>query len=181
MRNERPSIMEVLWCMAYITRRHLIMAVLTVPAGIAFAALCLMVGLWFAHHVWESVPPLGYVASLAVAASWWSVNAGTRAIIAVIPKRRVARMSGADGTEGVNYTGWNQPLTVTLTHTTNEYLRYDLPLRGLLMVHEMRTDDYAQRGQVTFQRLTSTGQPVSAPVHVDDARFTYDFPPTRSA
>lgn len=76
------------------------------------------------------------------------------------------------------YTGWNQPLMVTLTATTNPYLIDRLPLRGMLSVIEMRTDGYAQRRHVTFSVLEEDGHSLSGPVTVDDAEFTYSLPPT---
>jgi len=181
MRNERPSLMEILWCAALITRRALIMVILTVPAGLAIAALALMWGTAIAHWVWEGVPALSYLMCLGAAFSLWLLRWGASIIIAVVPRPPAERMKGPADPDGVNYSGWAQPLVVTLTGTTNTYLQPDLPVRGLLMVHEMRTDDYAQRREVTFQRLSSNGKPMNAPVHVDDARFTYDFPPTRTA
>jgi hypothetical protein len=182
MRNERPTLMEVIWCAVLIGRRGLIMAVLTVPAGLAIAALGLMWGTALAHQVWENVPALSYPTCLTVAVSLWCFRWGVRALVAVVPPgQRTQRMTGPEHAEGVNYTGWNRPLMVTLTGTANPYLQPDLPLRGLLMVHEMRTDDYAQRQQVTFQRLSGNGKPMNAPVHVDDAQFTYALPPARSA
>lgn len=173
MRNERPSLMEILWCAAYITRRALIMAILTVPAGLAIAAFGLMVAAALAHWVWEEIAAPSYLTCLAVAASLWLLRWSARTIAAVVPRSRPERMTGPADTEGVKYTGWNKPLLVTLTGTANEYLRHDVPVRGLLMVHEMRTDNYAQRRKITFQRVTSNGAPMNAPVHVDDAEFTY--------
>lgn len=73
------------------------------------------------------------------------------------------------------YTGWNQPLLVTLTATTNPYLAHRLPLRGLLTVHEMRTDGYAQPLRVGFRAQGADGS-FGASVAVDDPEFTYSLP-----
>lgn len=70
------------------------------------------------------------------------------------------------------YTGWNRPLIVTLTATSNQYLKDRLPLRGRLVVHEMRTDGFAQPTRITFQEIKADGS-FSAPVHVDNAEFSY--------
>jgi hypothetical protein len=173
--------MEIIWSAALIGRRGLIAAVLAVPAGLAIAALGLMWGAALAHQVWEEVGTPNYLTCLTIAASLWCLRWGVRILVAVVPPgHRTERMRGPERPEGVNYTGWNKPLLVTLTDTTNTYLQPDLPLRGLLMVHEMRTDDYAQPRSVTFQRLSGNNLPMNAPVHVDNARFTYAFPP-RSA
>lgn len=75
-----------------------------------------------------------------------------------------------------DYTGWNRPLMVTLTATSNPYLQDRLPLRGELNVHEMRTDGYAQPKRVTFLEIDDKGQPVGSRVMVDDAEFTYTLP-----
>lgn len=74
------------------------------------------------------------------------------------------------------YTGWNQPLLVTLTATSNPYLADRLPARGLLRVFEMRTDGYAQPRKVTFQQVADDGTPIGSTVAADDAEFTYSLP-----
>lgn len=74
-----------------------------------------------------------------------------------------------------DYTGWNRSLIVTLTATSNPYLRNELPLRGRLLVHEMRTDGYAQPTKMTFVRIDSEGR-AGAAFHVDDAEFSYAGP-----
>lgn len=79
------------------------------------------------------------------------------------------------------YNGWNKPLMVTLTATSNTYLADRLPLRGLACVHEMATDNYAQRGQVSFLELDEEGKPVGTEVMVDDAEFTYSLRPAPAA
>ena len=75
-----------------------------------------------------------------------------------------------------HYTGWNRPLLVTLTATSNPYLADRLPMRGLLRVHEMRTDHYAQPRAMSFQQLDADGQIVGTRVAVDHAQFTYTGP-----
>lgn len=74
------------------------------------------------------------------------------------------------------YTGWNQPLIVTLTATSNPYLKDRLPLRGRLTVHEMRTDGFAQPTRMTFQEIDAQNRLVAAPVMVDGAEFIYTGP-----
>jgi len=163
------------------SRRALIGVIIAVPAGLAFAALGFMVATWGLHQMWESVYALSYPQALAVAAALWCVRWVGRLIVNVVPPgARTQRMGGTDGTEPVHYNGWHRPLTVILTHTTNTYLRPHLPVRGLLMVHEMSTNNFAQPRQVTFQRLARDGKPLGGPVHVDDAAFSY-IPPDRTA
>jgi len=79
-----------------------------------------------------------------------------------------------------HYTGWNRPLMVTLTATSNPYLADKLPLRGELTILEMRTDGYAMHRSVSFLQKDADGNPVGARVMVDDAEFTYSLPPDRS-
>lgn len=76
-----------------------------------------------------------------------------------------------------HYTGWNQPLMVTLTATSNPYLADKLPLRGELRILEMRTDGYAMRHSVSFLQKDENGNPVGGWVRVSDAEFTYTLPP----
>lgn len=78
------------------------------------------------------------------------------------------------------YNGWNQPLMVTLTATTNSFLTDKLPLRGLLQVLEMATTGFAQNRQCTFQQVDDEGNLVGTTVAVDDAEFTYTLPPARA-
>lgn len=73
------------------------------------------------------------------------------------------------------YTGWNTPMNVTLTATSNPYLAGRLPLRGLLQVLEASVDGYAMARKVTFQELDTKGHPVGATVAADDAEFTYSL------
>jgi hypothetical protein len=75
-----------------------------------------------------------------------------------------------------HYTGWNQPLRVTLTATSNPYLAPELPLVGLVEVLEMRTDAFAQPTKVRFQKLKLDDTTDGAPVMADDAEFTYTLP-----
>lgn len=75
-----------------------------------------------------------------------------------------------------DYNGWNRPMLVTLTATSNKYLQPHLPARGLLRVMEMRTDGYAQPRKVIFQRLADDNTPIGAQVAADDAEFTYSTP-----
>lgn len=72
-----------------------------------------------------------------------------------------------------HFTGWNRPLRVTLTATSNPYLAPELPLVGLLEVLEMGTDGFAQPRKVRFQKLNADGTTNGAPVMADDAEFTY--------
>lgn len=72
-----------------------------------------------------------------------------------------------------NHTGWNKHLIVRLTATSNPYLAPKLPLRGLIQVHEMALDGYAQRTKVTFLQVDEAGNPVGTEVSVDDAEFSY--------
>lgn len=78
-----------------------------------------------------------------------------------------------------HYTGWNRPLIVTLTATSNPYLADKLPLRGELTIQEMRTDDYAMRRAVSFLQIDDDGNSVGGRVMVDDAEFTYSLPPDK--
>ena len=71
------------------------------------------------------------------------------------------------------YNGWMRPLKVTLTATTNPYLKDKLPLFGELQVVEMRTDGYAQPRLMTFLELDEDGNPVGTRVQVENAEFTY--------
>lgn len=77
------------------------------------------------------------------------------------------------------YTGWSQPLMVTLTATSNPYLAPKLPLRGELRVLEMRTDHYAQPTKVSFLQIDDEGNAVGTRVMVDRAEWTYTLPPDR--
>lgn len=70
------------------------------------------------------------------------------------------------------YTGWNKPLLVTLTSTSNPYLKDRLPARGLLTIHETATDGHAMNTKVTFQIESRTGE-YGVPVHVENAEWTY--------
>lgn len=79
-----------------------------------------------------------------------------------------------------HYTGWNRPMMVTLTATSNPYLADKLPLRGELTVLEMRTDGYAMRRSVSFLQKDEDGNAVGGRVMVDDAEFSYSLPPERS-
>lgn len=71
------------------------------------------------------------------------------------------------------YNGWNRPLLVTLTETSNPYLKGRLPMRGLLQVHEMRTDAYAQPTKMSFLPVDMNGVPTGSTVMVEDAQFWY--------
>lgn len=74
------------------------------------------------------------------------------------------------------YTGWNRPMLVTLTATSNTFLQGSLPVRGLLRVVEMRTDGYAQPRKVLFQQIADDNTAIGSQVAVDDAEFTYSLP-----
>lgn len=74
------------------------------------------------------------------------------------------------------YTGWNQPLMVTLTATTNEYLAPRLPLRGLLKVLETKTNGHTYGPHVSFRIVGDDGNPSGAWVQVPGAEFTYTLP-----
>lgn len=78
-----------------------------------------------------------------------------------------------------DYTGWNRPLMVTLTATSNPYLKDKLPLRGKLRILEMRTDDHAMHRSVSFLQIDEDGNPVGGRVMVDHAEFTYTLPPDK--
>lgn len=79
-----------------------------------------------------------------------------------------------------HYTGWNRPLIVTLTATSNPYLKDKLPLRGELTIQEMRTDGYAMHRSVSFLQIDEDGNPVGGRVMVDHPEFTYTLPHDRT-
>lgn len=126
---------------------------------------------WIAHQANDQIDSLSYFQSVALAGSFWTALLLFRVLRAGVPSLRPRH--GAvivPVPPSGDYTGWKKPLRVTLTATTNPYLADELPVEGLLMVHEMRTDNHAQRQHVSFQKL---GRP---PVLVNDAEWIYTLP-----
>lgn len=137
------------------------------------SGLVLMGCFWVAHQANEQIDSMSLLQALVLASAIWVAFLVVRTIRLFVPTPHLAeRTVHIDPFDG-NYTGWHHPLMVTLTQTTNEYLAGQLPLRGLLMVHEMDTKGFAQRRMVTFQNVDANGRPRKGPVHVDDAEFTY--------
>lgn len=150
-------------------------ALLILGITLLFPAWVVSKGSGFLHGFWDAVPHLSYGDALGVVMVVWG------AIILAMMVRHRKPGSGPTTVEVVtgesNYTGWNRPLMVTLTATSNPYLADQLPLRGRLSVFEMGTDGYAMRKNVAFQKIDDHGRPVGASVMVDNAEFTYTLPP----
>lgn len=175
-----PTFFEMVCVLAVHHRRALrLAALMVVPAWFGGGAL-IMAATHLGHRVWPPIAALDYGAALVATIAIWSLRWGVRWVIAVVPPGgHPGRVLVVPGPGATHYTGWQQPLRVTLTATANPYLRDRLPLTGLARVHEMRTDDYAMRKGVSFQETTAEGTLLGPPVMVDDAAFIYE-PPART-
>lgn len=174
--DRRSTFFDMLCFLAVQSRRALIaVALLVAPAWLG-GGLLIMVATWIIHGLWPQVEALGYGASVAAAIALWALRWAARWVKFVTPPGRRPEIVMVPHASGTGYTGWNQPLRVTLTATANPYLQARLPLTGLVRVHEMRTDDYAHTTSVSFQETTAGGTLLGPPVMVDDARFTYEPP-----
>lgn len=74
------------------------------------------------------------------------------------------------------FNGWNMPMLVTLTATSNKFLADRLPLRGWLEVLEMGADGYAMAKKFSFLEVNEEGEVVGAKVAADHAEFSYSQP-----
>mgnify|MGYP001576237302 CR=1 FL=1 len=143
----------------------------------AFSGAAVWVCLLVIHQANEQIAAIGYIESVILAMAIWFAILIFRAIKAAVPFIRKPGERGSVAATGSDYSGWNRPLMVHLTATSNEYLTGKLPVRGLLMVHEMDTKGFAQKRKVSFHRMGEDGKPVGGPVHVDDAEFAYTLSP----
>jgi len=143
----------------------------------AFSGAAVWVCLLAAHQANKQVAAIGYFQSVILAAAIWFGILIFRVIRAAVPFIRKPGERGSVAATGSDYSGWNHPLMVHLTATSNEYLAPHLPLRGLLMVHEMNTKGFAQQQKVSFHKVGDDGRFIGGPVHVDDAEFMYTLAP----
>lgn len=162
-----------------ITLSFLMQVLVQVSVVAAASGLVLWGSFWAAHQAWALVPDLGFLRSATLGGAIWVWFSTFRFIVAMVPRHVSPGPVGDITSTGADYSGWNRPLMVDLTATTNEYLAPDLPLRGLLKVHEMNTRGFAQRGKVSFQKVDANNRLLGGPVHVDDAEFTYTLAPNR--